>query len=106
MVIRQASAQSGVPSCRNVSTKSELALRLAERIVRELLANHAAPLFGTMSSEPIKRRWHESVLWREDTLGLVEMANNFRSGLRKPRHFPPWIGSDTAATDVGCADER
>ncbi len=29
--------------------------RLAERIVRELLANHVAPLFATTSSEPLKR---------------------------------------------------
>ena len=59
---RQIAESSGVSFDPNTSELGYVAVdpehrgqRLAERIVRELLASHAAPLFATTSSERMKR---------------------------------------------------
>jgi ribosomal protein S18 acetylase RimI-like enzyme len=59
---RQIAERSGVSFDPNTSELGYVAVdpehrgqRLAERIVRELLAHHAAPLFATTSSERMKR---------------------------------------------------
>jgi len=79
--------------------------RLAERIVRELLANHAAPPFATTSSERMKRvgtsRFRGGHAWPGRNGEQLSLWIKGAQALPSPGKVGHW-----GHTDVRCADER